>query len=349
MKKLRTILTNCVVMTATFLIVITLLEILLRLAPSFFNAYPIPEDYMPAIFQKDPDITWTLKPNSTASHQHIAKDFAVTVNTDEFGFRKTPPSPGRQNALVLGDSFAFGFGVEDHETFPAYLAHHMPDYNIFNAGYTSGMSLDTQYRYLKKYHRQLRPSLVIVQFFAGNDFSDIQSNRWTEVSRGLPDRIITPYYVDAHSRLSRKYDGLLMKTASFLRTYSYFFNLLWNRLHLNKYTNKLQPVRKVTIEKTLLIINELHTMSLDNNFKLFFVFMPYLREDKAAYAEYYSAERELYPVLRSNGIPFTSLKSLQTHPLSTLYFKHDGHFTKYGNAIIAKEIARLIQDPDYRE
>lgn len=349
MKKLRPILANCILMMATFLIVIVLLEILLRLAPSFFNAYPVPRDYMPAIFQKDPDITWTVKPNSIAPHKHIAQDFSVTVNTNEFGFRKIPFSPEKQNALVLGDSFAFGFGVEDQETFPAYLAHHVPGYNIFNAGYTSGMSLDTQYRYLKKHHRHLRPSLVIVQFFAGNDFSDIQSNRWTEDGRGLPDRIITPYYVDAHSRLSRKHGGLPVKVASLLRTNSYFFNFLWNRLHLNKYTNKLQPVRKATIEKTRHIINELHIMSLENNFKLFFVFVPYLREDKAAYAEYYSAERELYPVLRSNGIPFTSLKSLQTHPLSTLYFKHDGHFTKYGNAIIAKEIARLIQDADYRE
>jgi hypothetical protein len=61
-------------------------------------------------------------PNARARHR--TAEFSVTYSIDSDGRRVTPPSPAPVSGTVaiIGDSFTFGWGVEDHETYPAVLA-----------------------------------------------------------------------------------------------------------------------------------------------------------------------------------------------------------------------------------
>ena len=63
--------------------------------------------------------------------------FEVTYTTDEHGRRVTPGvAPGAdRHLLFLGDSFAFGFGVEDNETLPAQVAALAPQHAPYNYGF----------------------------------------------------------------------------------------------------------------------------------------------------------------------------------------------------------------------
>lgn len=59
------------------------------------------------------------------------------AHTNDFGNRSHPdPTPDRQRPVVvlLGDSFTFGWGVEDDETFAAALARLRPDLEVVNRG-----------------------------------------------------------------------------------------------------------------------------------------------------------------------------------------------------------------------
>ena len=69
----------------------------------------------PRVFQYDAEIGWTLIPNRR--EWHSALDFGVWITTDADGLRAgarpadSPAHPMRPTVLVLGDSFAFGWGV----------------------------------------------------------------------------------------------------------------------------------------------------------------------------------------------------------------------------------------------
>ncbi len=77
---------------------------------------------------------WRCKPETQALHAKVP-DYCVAYSFDEAGWRKTPSATNSERDIVfLGCSFTFGLGVEDHETYPAILAHHWPDYSIRNRG-----------------------------------------------------------------------------------------------------------------------------------------------------------------------------------------------------------------------
>lgn len=72
--------------------------------------------------------------------------------------------------LVLGDSFGWGFGVEQDERFSEILERRHPDWEIINAS-VSGYGTDQQFLYLRERGLKLRPDVVLV-LFSSNDFAE---------------------------------------------------------------------------------------------------------------------------------------------------------------------------------
>ena len=58
-------------------------------------------------------------PNLTL--RHCAQDFDVTVHTTALGLRSIDRKPTAPATLAIGDSFCFGWGVEDDQSYPAIL------------------------------------------------------------------------------------------------------------------------------------------------------------------------------------------------------------------------------------
>jgi lysophospholipase L1-like esterase len=86
---------------------------------------------------------WVLKPNSRDRHRD--RDYDVTYTIDADGRRVTPSPPHpRARIVFVGDSFTFGHGVEDDETFPARLGAAWPDVKVVNAG-VNGWGLTQAY------------------------------------------------------------------------------------------------------------------------------------------------------------------------------------------------------------
>jgi hypothetical protein len=87
-----------------------------------------------AIFDHDDRYGYVLRPN--ARDRERAFDYDVTYTIDATGRRVTPsPKSPRATILLAGDSFTFGIGVEDQETYPYLLgAEYWPDVKVVNAG-----------------------------------------------------------------------------------------------------------------------------------------------------------------------------------------------------------------------
>jgi lysophospholipase L1-like esterase len=103
-------------------------------------------------------------------------DTQIAVNRDGLrGPEIGPKRPGRLRVLVLGDSFAFGVGVEEAQSYPrrleALLRGRGIDAEVLNAG-VPGYGLGEEADWFERHGRQLEPDFVIVTSFLGNDFQD---------------------------------------------------------------------------------------------------------------------------------------------------------------------------------
>jgi hypothetical protein len=68
----------------------------------------------------DPEIGWVLIPNQAG--RHTTREFNVIYTTDAAAARTVPFADYRNPVVeILGDSFTFGHGVEDDQTYPAVL------------------------------------------------------------------------------------------------------------------------------------------------------------------------------------------------------------------------------------
>ena len=108
-------------------------------------------------------------------------DFGYHLCTNKGGLR-TPVEDGPVDVVALGDSFTFGYGVDQRVTWPAQLAR-LSGLTIANLG-ISGFGPGSELAMLRDEGLRLRPRLVLWQFFA-NDLLDAASFAgWQTAGRG---------------------------------------------------------------------------------------------------------------------------------------------------------------------
>jgi hypothetical protein len=94
-------------------------------------------------------------------------NFAFTYTTDEYGFRNGGPWPERADIVVIGDSQAFGFGVNDGEEWARRLAERPPGVEVVNLGLI-GAAPQQFAKVFEAYGAPLHPKVVVVGFFPPN-------------------------------------------------------------------------------------------------------------------------------------------------------------------------------------
>ncbi len=128
------------------------------------------------LMRYDPQLGWTLNSLWRGSHHH--HDFQVEYSTNLYGLRngseehpftlhqKTKPRIG-----IIGDSFTFGFGVKDTETFHAQLQELDKSREYLNIG-VPGYSTDQQYLLAKKISQPYALDHILLVYYLGNDLLD---------------------------------------------------------------------------------------------------------------------------------------------------------------------------------
>ena len=127
----------------------------------------------PGLVRFDPELGWRLAPHWSGSHQHY--DFNVDYHIDYTGLRNDPQQTrDRPRVAVLGDSFTFGLGVTDTETFVSLLNadEELPG-SYVNLG-IPGYSTDQEYLLLKEIGKSIAPDAVLLVVYLGNDLFDNQ-------------------------------------------------------------------------------------------------------------------------------------------------------------------------------
>lgn len=114
----------------------------------------------------DPDLAYRLRPNVDTQAR------GVHVVTNDLGLRgppvaKTPPA-GTRRVLVLGDSVAFGFRLEQPDTFPVLLEHELETreggaWEVLNAG-VEGYNTRYELAFLRSSLIDLAPETIVLVF-----------------------------------------------------------------------------------------------------------------------------------------------------------------------------------------
>jgi hypothetical protein len=128
-----------------------------------------------ALYRFDSLLGWALQPNAAAPFD--APDFHSFVHVDARGQRAIPIEPPAQPArrvLVLGDSVAFGVGVDDGDTFAALLAAGHRELAVEALG-VPGYGTDQELLSLERElaaRKIVEPTTAVITFYP-NDLLDI--------------------------------------------------------------------------------------------------------------------------------------------------------------------------------
>ena len=155
--------------------------------------------FYPAMFAESEHMPYRLRPNYSGRLKQGEFDTGIRINALGYRGDDFPADKGDAlRILVAGDSFTFGWGVNDNETYPARLQERLAAAlpgrrtQVINAGFAACYSPDTYYLYLKREGLQLAPDAIVIGLYVGNDLDNPMAfeNEWTEVdSAGLPLRI----------------------------------------------------------------------------------------------------------------------------------------------------------------
>lgn len=124
------------------------------------------------IYQYNDEIGWVGKPDIDTYYKNIH-----VVNND-FGFRDINHNYKEKNKkriMFIGDSFCWGYGVNQDKIFVELLRNKLTEYELFNCG-VSGYGTDQEYILLKKYYDIIKPDIVFLIFCCMNDNGENNTN-----------------------------------------------------------------------------------------------------------------------------------------------------------------------------
>ncbi len=122
------------------------------------------------LYEPDPPRRYRIASgfNGTISNQ---VEFNTSVSTNSFGLRG--PEVGAKRGLrilALGDSFTFGVGAGQEETWPARLSEILGA-EVLNAG-APGFGVPDAVAWYESHGKQLDPDVIVLAVFLANDLQD---------------------------------------------------------------------------------------------------------------------------------------------------------------------------------
>lgn len=140
----------------------------------FKRALDLPRDERSLAYRYDADLGWFPVPSSERTIEGT-RTFHVRHNAK--GFREREPgSKAKPRVAVFGDSFVWGFDVEENERFTERLAARRRDLEVLNFG-VSGYGTDQELLLLRRELAWIAPDVVVLLFSADNDRIDNTTNR----------------------------------------------------------------------------------------------------------------------------------------------------------------------------
>jgi lysophospholipase L1-like esterase len=286
------------------------------------------------MYIRDPELYHVLAPN--LSVEFSSTDWVTHVNTNQLGFRDrevSPKGPYTFRILVLGDSYTFGYGVEMEDSYPEQLegflnvqAQQPREYDVINTG-VNGYGTIQEFGLLKRHFDSLRPDLVLLGFFTGNDFR----NNLTFTEQFTPKFTGAGRWLADHIRLLGRLESFIKGAEEKWRVVTMGIDLT-----LEVIENIAQFCQERDTPFAIVIITPSPTV-LKKYYAHNFLHLAF---DRALGYQPLQQIHTLKERIRALDIlALDTLDFLQTVEVQDdLSFPVDGHWTALGNRLVAREI-----------
>jgi lysophospholipase L1-like esterase len=276
--------------------------------------------------------------------------FRTVVRINENGLRDRGHSYERQNdverILVLGDSFAWGYGVEESERFSQQLEKSL-DVEVINAG-VSGYSTDQELLWYRNEGIKYETDLVVL-VLAGNDVGDndrqlvstIYYKPKFVIEEGQP--VLIGYPVPKTSAQGRFIYSLSQRSALIYFLVQRYFDLisLYNEIKGNS-NHANSPVSGINVERepfklTIALLEEMRNVSESKQAK--FVIVATDRWWNSPSEETYE---DFIDTLQTKGFLVLDVEAMPGFDPGEMLIPDDGHWSRAGHEFVAEKIKDLI-------
>lgn len=193
--RLRTALGPLVLVLASLLCAVVIGEIVVRVAFPPAPATLGERLLASGAYEGHPVLGWRPRPNA---RQHSQR-FNATFTTNSRGLRDRERTlertPGIQRIVLVGDSFAWGYGVNDGEVFPRLVESRLERTEVVNLG-VSAFGLRQEFDYLKLEGALYQPDIVILTLCQNDIYRDGRTPHETyrAVTAPAPSRKAPPTF-----------------------------------------------------------------------------------------------------------------------------------------------------------
>ena len=324
----------------------------------------------PGLLQHDDLLGWKLSPYAKISHQH--QDFSVRYTINSRGFRGEEPKPKRDGCrlhLFVGDSFTFGLGVNDDETFVHHLNEHLgaKDYALNYA--VPGYSTDQEVLLVERDLLKRQPDVVWLVVYLANDLLDnhltvpfqfsLPKPRFQMVSKelvienipvpwvqtaatagtfDLPTAVLGEDYVRNSWRLGWAQRSFLFRT----------INESW--LSNPNLSDEFQAHLGPSVDLFAAILGRLQNDCAEKKVTLMMVLLPgrsFVDQPESISAQYQDYfRRKLVELDGRQGVRIIdlgpTLRKSSRRVRGGLFHPHEGHLTVLGHRVVAAELSERV-------
>ena len=261
---------NFIILCSSIIISVLIVEVLLRMIKPTVAYQNLPQTIIAGFYAPSNITEFSLKKNYSGQFLMSGANFDSYIQTNEFGWRDNPPD-NREKILVFGDSFTFGFGVENNEKIPVHLEEKAPEFDFINLGFVAGRSPDSHTNYLR-YNQDLKNKHAIVIIYE-NDLNDMSNNSYFDINNKKVN-LLDPNCIQVKSNRSYISDGDLVGYTDYKHKLNQF-NLGWAFPLLKKsYVAGLlkdrvfTKIRKAEHQEALALVNRKNSLSSVQKIKI---------------------------------------------------------------------------------
>lgn len=363
--KIKPVAINAALMLASIVFTLLLGEVFLRYAPLGIPrviSQPLNLDEHAEMVAPNDEVMACFKPGihrvATTSDYTTFEISTAAPDGGPCGFREQF-APDRPAALVIGDSFAFGFGVEERDRF-SNLPGNSPGGRWVNLG-IAGYGPQQEMLVLEKHYSRFPAPFVIWQYFP-NDLEDaVKFENW--VARGKPKNDIgskksaLTLWFSRYSSVYKLYKWVMRphskkvahwrdKNTDYVFEYGWLSEVNPANPNLEKgfglYEQEVRRFKEMAGRQHFTPIILMIPFKEHANFEKFNAVagVQTLPLERVEY--YYKRVRDM---AASNGIMvIDALPALVKNRDRQVYFRIDGHLNNEGHRLLADEIIKAFKE-----
>jgi len=273
----------------------------------------------------DKEVGYVNRPNLDRNFNNL--EFSTTIKTNSLGYRDDESSLYNPDFLLLGDSFAFGWGVNKSETIDTLLENGT-NLKMLNLS-VSGHGTLQEYLLLKRWltGSSHSPKTAFLLFYP-NDINDnlgFGYRAYPTLSLENPEQILYPNvrgFLKWHEDITHQmYHGIFK--------HIYLFSIMRERL-FSSHAPIINPTDRFLVFSH--IVNKIKKLSKSNHLNIVFIYIPLVSFFENGQDDYF---KPFETIIRNAAIPYIDLRNILERDD---YYHFDDHWQESGHSKAADAI-----------